>query len=81
MPAFLDDAALVHHEDAVRLLHGGEAMGDDQRRPAFMTLQRTLNQGLVLGIERARRLVEQQDRRVLEDGAGDGEPLALAARE
>ena len=33
------------------------------------------------GIERRGRLVEKQDRGVLQDGARDAEPLALAARE
>ena len=40
-----------------------------------------LMRGLGLDVERAGRLVEDQDRRVLEDGAGDGEALALAARQ
>ena len=33
------------------------------------------------GIERRGRLVEKDDRRVLEEGAGDGDALALSARE
>src|SRR6267154_1352666 len=36
---------------------------------------------LRFGIERARRLVEQQDRRVAQNGAGDRKALALPARE
>ena len=36
---------------------------------------------LALGIERAGRLVEQQDRRVAQDGAGERDALALAARQ
>src|SRR5260370_13170271 len=36
---------------------------------------------LRFGIERARRLVEQQDRRVAENGAGDRKALTLPARE
>ena len=34
-----------------------------------------------LGVERRGRLVEQQQRRVAQQGAGDGDALALAARE
>src|SRR5688500_9006363 len=30
VPAFLDDAAVVHHQNATGALHGGEAMGDDE---------------------------------------------------
>ena len=36
---------------------------------------------LGVAVERRGRLVEQQDRRRLEDGAGDGDALLLAARE
>src|SRR6266446_5317983 len=36
---------------------------------------------LRFGIERARRLVEQQDRRVAQNGAGDCKALTLPARE
>ena len=42
-------------------------------------IERLLHQRLAFGIERRGRLVEQQDRRVLQDGAGDGDALALAA--
>jgi hypothetical protein len=35
--------------------------------------------GLGRRVEVGRRLVQDQDRRVLEEGAGDGHPLALAA--
>jgi hypothetical protein len=33
------------------------------------------------GVERRSRLVENQDRRILEHGAGDGQALALSARQ
>ena len=48
-------------------------------RPCISVVQRFLHQPFVLGVERRGRLVEQQDRRVLQNGAGDGEALALAA--
>ena len=44
-------------------------------------LHRCLHLGLRFGIERAGRLVEQQDRRVAQHGAGEGDALALAAGE
>ena len=60
--------------------HGREAMGDDERRAAVhQAVERLLHQRLALGIERGGRLVEQQHRRILQDGAGDGDALALAA--
>ena len=40
----------------------------------------SLTRVLGLDVERAGRLVEHQDRRVLEHGAGNGDALALAAR-
>ena len=53
------------------LEHGGQAVGDDQGRAAGHRLvQRALDQPLVLGVERAGGLVEQQDRRVREPGRG-----------
>ena len=50
-------------------------------RPWRSAVERALDAGLGLHVERAGRLVEDQDRRVLEDGAGDGDALALAARQ
>jgi len=60
------DAALVQDEDAVSPLYGSEPMGNDQRRAlAHEALKRPLHLGLAFGVERARRLVEEQDGRVL----------------
>ena len=57
-----------------------QPMGDDERGAALhQPVERRLHQRLALRVERGGRLVEQQDRRVLQDGAGDGEALALAA--
>src|SRR3546814_16279760 len=78
--AALDQAALVDHQDAVGLQHGGEAVGDDQRRASgHEAVERLLHHALALGIERSGRLVEQQQWWVPEDGAGDGGALTLAA--
>ena len=48
-------------------------------RPAARRLHRLLHRALALGVERAGRLVEEEHRGVAQDGAGDGQPLALAA--
>jgi hypothetical protein len=78
----LDHAALVDDIDAVGVLHGRQAVGDQDRGAAgHQPLQRRLDLGLALGVERAGGLVEQQDRGVLQEGAGDGDALALAARQ
>jgi hypothetical protein len=57
-------------------------VGDDQRRASLhQPLERLLHQPLAFGVERAGRLVEQQDRRVAQQRAGDRDALALPARE
>ena len=48
-------------------------------RPAIRRSQRLEQQRLGARVQRGGRLVEDQDRRVLEEGAGDGQPLPLAA--
>ena len=44
-------------------------------------VERVLDLLLGVAVERAGRLVEDQDRRPFEDGAGDGDALLLAAGE
>lgn len=74
MTALRDDAALLQHDDAVGLLHGSEAVRDNQRAAILRRIvQRPLHQPFAGGIERAGGLVEQQDGRILQDRAGDRE--------
>ncbi len=78
--AALDDLAVAEHQDAVGMAHGGQAVGDDQAgAAAHQALERLVDQPLALGIQRGGGLVEQQDARIGENGAGDGDALALAA--
>jgi hypothetical protein len=59
-----------------------KAVGDDERRPApAHEVKRRLDLLLGLRIERRRRFVENQDRRRLEDGAGNRHALLFAARQ
>ena len=82
MRALLDDAPALHHQDAVGVDDGGEAMGDDERRAArHQRIERALHERFVFRVERGSRLVEQQHRRVFQDRAGDRQPLPLAARQ
>ena len=77
-----DGPAPVQHHDAVRIHHRRKAVRDhDGGAAARKPVQRVLDQPLVFRVERARRLVQQQHGRVAEDGAGDGEALALAGGE
>jgi len=80
--ALLDDAAVVEHDEPVGVAERAEAVRDRDRRPApDEPGQGVLDLGLGLGVDRARRLVEDQDARVLEEGPRDRDPLPLAARE
>ena len=82
MRALLDDASMIHDEHTAAREHGGEPVGDDKcRAPPHQVRERGLDRGLALGIKRRGRLVEQEKRRVAQNSAGDGDPLALAARE
>src|ERR1700719_3972633 len=78
----LDDAAALDRDDAVGAAHGREAMGDDQHGAVLRDLAHVLlDDALALVIERAGRLVEDQDARIGDEGAGDGDALALPARQ
>src|SRR2546428_713400 len=57
-------------------------MADDDHGAALLeTLQRLHNHCLGVRVDGARGLVQNEDRTVLQEGAGDGNALALAARE
>ena len=80
--ALLDQAALVEHEDPVGADHAGEPVREDERGAAdHQAIERRLDQGLALGVDGRERLVEDQDRGVAQERPGDGDALALAARE
>lgn len=80
--AGFDDAAVFDHGDEVGVADGAEAVGDDEAGAAgHETREAPLDEALGLGVEVAGGLVEDQDFRIGEDGAGDGEALLLAARE
>src|SRR5688572_28683690 len=75
-------AATVEHDDTVGGAHGRETMRDHERRtPARQTLQRLRDLPLALGVERACRLVEQQDRAIRKQRPRDRQPLPLTAGE
>ena len=82
VPALLDDAAAVEHQQPVERPHRRQPVRDDERGAAHhQPLHRLLDQHLRFRIEAGRRLVEDQDRRIGEEGARDGHALALAARQ
>ena len=59
MPAALDDAALVEHQDAIAIDHAREPMGEDQcGAAAHEVVERLLDYRLVLSVDGGERLVE-----------------------
>ena len=82
MVAALDDMTLVDHQDLVRLLYGGEAVGDHQGGARLAQLvDGRLDVAFGLGIQGRGGLVQQQYRGVTQQGAGDGDALALTTGE
>lgn len=82
MGAPLDEAAVVEDQDLVGGHDGRQPMGDDQGRAATQGLvEGGLHGGLVLGVEVAGGLVEDDDAGVLQQHPGDGQALLLAPGE
>ena len=82
MRAALDDAAAFEHEDHVRIDDRRQAVSDGQRRTiARDLLQLCLDRLLRFRVEGRRRFVEDEDRRLLENGARDRDALLFAARQ
>jgi hypothetical protein len=75
--AALYDPAAIDDADLVGLCDRRQTVGDHDGRTACV--KRLLDRLLGFRIESRGRLVEQDDRRVLEEGAGDGDALALSA--
>jgi hypothetical protein len=74
------DAALVQHDNHVGVQNGREPVRDANGRAALhQFVERGLHGAFGFGVERAGGFVQDQNRRVLQNGAGDGEALALAA--
>ena len=79
MRPLLDDAALLHEEDMVRPGDRGQAVRDDEHDPVPLDLCQRGDEGAFrLRVERRGRLVEDQDRRIAHQAAGNGESLLLA---
>src|SRR5208337_901463 len=80
--AALDDAAACEYEDAVGVADGREPVRDHEGGAALHHLgKRRLHARFGERIERAGRLVQDENRGILKERAGDREALALAAGE
>ena len=70
----------MHAEDTVAAAHGGQAVRDDDHRAALDDLAHVvLDDALAFVVQRAGRLVQDQDARPGRQGAGDGDALTLPA--
>src|SRR6185503_10962729 len=80
--AALDDLAVFEDQDLVRAADGGETVRDDEgRAAAAKCAQAVLDFRLALAVEARRRFIEDEDRRVRENRARDGDALPLPAGE
>ena len=80
MGAVPGDAAVLHHEDLVGVLNGGQPVGDGDDGLAPGQLGNgLLDEVLVLRVNAGGCLVQNDDGRVFQDGPGDGDALLLAA--
>ena len=78
----LGDPPAVEGDNPVATNHAGQAVSQDQDGAAdHQTVEGTLDDRLVFRVDRRQRLIQDQDRRVSQQRAGDGHPLALPARQ
>src|SRR5690242_15345369 len=78
--ASLDDTARLDDQDLIRTSDGREAVRDDKRRTsAHQVLQPFLNQRFGFGVEAGSGFIEDENARIGENGARDGDALFLPA--
>ena len=77
--AAFDDFPLAEDEDGVGVADGGKAVGDDETGAAFHeTFECFIDKPLAFGAKGGGGFVEQEDAGIGQNGAGDGDALALA---
>ena len=76
------DAPALQHQHLVRHAHRAQPLRDDEGRPPdHQPFQRQLNQPLGFGVDARGGVIQQQDARVFQQSAGDGDALLLPAGE
>ena len=76
--AQLGDPAVLDHGDAVGVVRGEQAVRDrDHGAPAHQPRECLADRFLRFTVERGGGFVEQEDRRVFQEGARDRNPLTL----
>ncbi len=77
-----DEFSIIENENAIGIAHRCQAMGHHEGGAVGRELfQRFLNERLAFRIKGACRFIKQQDGGIAQNGAGDGDALALAAGE
>src|SRR5712691_5201293 len=80
MPALLDNAARIKHQDQIRMFHSRKPLGNDERRaPLAQSQHRLLYQPFGLRIDTRRGIVQDQNSRVHQERSRDRYALALPA--
>ncbi|MNL54651.1 hypothetical protein D3C87_1779990 [compost metagenome] len=80
MRAAFGNLACAQHDDLVGADDGRKPVGDDKRRAIFRNLvERRLDLMFSRRVECRGRLVEYEDRRGLQNRAGDRHPLLFSA--
>src|SRR5437660_12369664 len=78
MRAESDVPSSIEHDDAIHGTEGGQSMGNDERRSAgHQPLDSALHRAFSHGVEVAGCLIEEEDRRVLEQCRCNADPLLL----
>ena len=82
MVALLDDPAVLHHQDRVGVANRRKTVGDHEAGAVgAQGGHGVLDEHLGPRVDRARRLVEDEDRRVGQERSGDRHQLPLAGAE
>src|SRR5208283_3232795 len=75
----LDDLTPAQDDDPIGLSHGRESVSDNEGSPAGgQRFQSLHDKGFRLGVNRGGRLIENQNRRVSQNSAGNSDALPLS---
>ena len=78
--ALLRDHAIFQYDDFIRIADGTQPMRDGEHGTAFhQSFQRLNHQPFGFGVQSRRRLVEDKDGIVADDGPRNADPLPLAS--
>ena len=80
VPAQLHNVSVIEHGDLIGVAHSGDAMGDQNSgRGGGIAAEAAQNALFRVGVHAGQRVVEDEDGRTAQQGAGDGRALLLSA--